>query len=131
MYATGTMSRMTRARKTLLVVALLLAGGSVGWVLRGTGVLFPAPPGHVFELFAGTNGQSWQRTMSFLDGDFGLVLQGGVVYNHDSHLDFDHYNSGSFRVGIQGGEKGSARSDGGAAASFSAAGRYGAGWRRR
>lgn len=97
---------MTKARQTLFVASLLLVCIVVGWGLHATGLIFREPPGHVFELFASTGPMSFQRTMSFLDGDYGMVIQKGTLYNRDSHLDFGWYEKGEFRVGIQGREKG-------------------------
>ena len=45
-------------------------------------------------------------SLCFADGDEGHVIRQGVVYNRCSHIEFDHYYSGSLTVAIQGGEEG-------------------------
>src|SRR5262249_27258887 len=46
------------------------------------------------------------HSLCFSDGKEGLVFQGGEPRNRCSHIDFDAYKTGSFSVGIEGGELG-------------------------
>ncbi|HZI47451.1 MAG TPA: hypothetical protein VFD75_06615 [Pyrinomonadaceae bacterium] len=46
------------------------------------------------------------HSLCFTDGKEGLIFQNGEPRNRCSHIDFDAYKTGSFSVGIEGGELG-------------------------
>lgn len=109
-----------RARTWSVGGVALLLGLGIGWFVRGehdarsleverVRVADAArEPSATFELELHSRSDEYpgQSTVDLLGGRYGHVVRDGQVLNRGSHLDFDHYESGSFTAGIQGGEDG-------------------------
>jgi hypothetical protein len=97
-----------------------VAGLAIGWFARGA---YHAETARIerirvadaardlsttfeIELWSPRSGRKAQNTVCLLDGRHGQIIEGGTIYNRNSHVDFDHYHAGSFTCGIQGGDRG-------------------------